>query len=210
MKMLDKKHVLACMAAGAVALGATSLSATSVSAGQTAIKAATPDGTQVKYRKHRNVRAQHVRDWRGQHHVRDWRAQQVDAFGNPITWPFAAAAGAATTAGTIVGGTLAGAGTATGAIIGGTAAALTGNPYGYHPYAYDPYGSYAYAPGTYSAPYGNASAYSDGAFDYAYPPQGLGVDIGHSYYNGFGSGAPASSDNCAVDAGYGRKDYSLC
>jgi hypothetical protein len=199
MKMLDKKHVLACMAAGAVALGATSLSATPVSASQTAVKAAAPDGvSQAKYRKHRNVRAQHVRDWRGQHYARDWRGQQVDAFGNPITWPFAAAAGAATAAGTIVGGTLAGAGTATGAIIGGTAAALTGNPYGYHPYAYDPYGSYAYAPGP------------DGAFDYAYAPQGLGVDIGHSYYNGFGSRAPASSDNCAVDAGYGRKDYSLC
>jgi len=80
-----------------------------------------------------------------------------------------------------------GIGAATGAIIAGGTAAVTGYPYGpyaYHnPYARDAYGSYAYAPG-------------------------WGRDIGHAYYNG--SAAPASQDNCAVDGGYGRKDYSMC
>ena len=81
----------------------------------------------------------------------------------------------------------------TAATVGGTAAALTGHPYG----PYGTYGSYAQVPG-YDA-YGS----------YNGAPGGFARDIGHSYYNGFGSPAPASQDNCAVDAGYGRKDYSL-
>jgi len=80
--------------------------------------------------------------------------------------------------------------TTTGAIVGGTTAAVTGYPYApyaYHrPYARDAYGSYAYA------------------------PEGLARDIGHAYYNYDGSPAPASQDTCAVDGGYGRKDYSMC
>ena len=106
----------------------------------------------------------------------------------PFGLPFAAAAGA----GAIAGGALA----TTGAIVGGTTAAVTGYPYG--PYAYSPYGnaygSYAYAP-----EYG---AYA------AYGYNGLSRDIGNGYYN-YGA-APASQENCAVDGGYGRLDYSQC
>jgi hypothetical protein len=106
---------------------------------------------------------------------------------NPLTWPFAAAQGAGAAAGAIVGGTA--------AAVGGTVGAATGYPYNGYPYG--GYGSYAYAPG-----YESSGSYS-------YAPGGFARDIGHSYYNGFGSPAPASQDNCAVDAGYGRKDYSL-
>jgi hypothetical protein len=109
---------------------------------------------------------------------------------NPLSWPFAAAEGAGLAAGAIVGGTA--------AAVGGTASALTGQPYYGHPYyPYGSYGSYAQAPGY------------DGYGSYNYAPGGFARDIGHSYYNGFGSPAPASQDNCAVDAGYGRKDYSV-
>jgi hypothetical protein len=110
-----------------------------------------------------------------------WQAQAA----NPLSWPFAAVEGAGLAAGAIVGGTA--------ATVGGTAAALTGHPYG----PYGTYGSYAQAPG-----YDAYGSYNDA-------PGGFARDIGHSYYNGFGSPAPASQDNCAVDAGYGRKDYSL-
>jgi hypothetical protein len=97
----------------------------------------------------------------------------------------------------------AGLGTA-GAIVGGTTAAVTGYPYGaYGNYGYAPrsvYGGYAYAPGYANAP------------DYRYAPGsygsfGFAPDIGNGYYNGFA--APASQDNCAVDAGYGRRDYAV-
>ena len=121
---------------------------------------------------------------------RDGWNQSWQAQANPLSWPFAAAEGAGLAAGAIVGGTA--------AAVGGTAAALTGQPYYGHPYyPYGTYGSYAYAPG------------HDAYGAYAAAPSGFARDIGHSYYNGFGSPAPASQDNCAVDAGYGRKDYSL-
>lgn len=117
------------------------------------------------------------------------RTQQFSRNWTPFDAPAAAVAGA----GAIAGGALA----TTGAIVGGTTAAVTGYPYG--PYAYSGHGygagaynSYAYAPEGYGA--------------YAYAPGGLGADRGHQFYNG--NAAPASQDNCAVDGGYGRLDYS--
>jgi hypothetical protein len=119
--MLNKKHILAVAAAGAVAFGATSLSAAPVLTNTAAIKAADADTmTQVRYKRHRT------------HHRVLRQSQNWGVFGAP----FAAAAGAAAV---------------TGAVVGGTTAALTGypyayGPYAYGPYAYDAYGSYAYAP----------------------------------------------------------------
>lgn len=161
--MLNKKHILAFAAAGAMALGATSVSAAPVLTGTTAIRAANTDGmTQVRYKRQKT-----------QHRVLQ-QSQNRDLLGAPV----AAAAGTAAV---------------TGAVVGGTAAALTGYPYAYDVYAYSrypygAYGSYAYAP----APTATF---------------GLAPDIGHRYYNGFA--APASQDNCAVDGGYGRLDYSV-
>ena len=119
--------------------------------------------------------------------------------------PFAAAEGAIGLGTAAVG---AGLGTA-GAVVGGTTAAVTGYPvqrlslrslWQLCLCAGGAYGSYAYAPGYANAP------------DYRYAPGSYGSlgfarDIGHGYYNGFA--APASQDNCAVDAGYGRLDYSV-
>jgi hypothetical protein len=114
------------------------------------------------------------------------RTQQFSRNWSPLDVPGAAVAGA----GAIAGGALA----TTGAILGGTTAAITGYPYGYSGYGFGAraYNSYGYAPGGYGA--------------YAYAPGGLAVDRGHQFYNGYA--APASQDNCAVDGGYGRLDYS--
>jgi hypothetical protein len=72
--MLNKKHVLAIAAAGAMMLGASSLSAAPVLSG-TAVKAANPDGmTQVRYKRSR-AQARVQQDW------------------GPFGAPFAAAAG---------------------------------------------------------------------------------------------------------------------
>jgi len=164
-KMLNKKHVLAIAAGGAMMLGASPLMAAPVVTGTAAIKAANTDGiTEVRHKHHKT----HARV----HQSRNW--QNAGPFGAP----FAAAAGV---------------GAATGAIVGG----VTGYPYGgygaYGGYPYGPYGnaygSYAYAPGPYGA-------------------YGLSRDIGNGYYNY--RAAPASQDNCAVDGGYGRLDYSQC
>jgi hypothetical protein len=123
---------------------------------------------------------------RYKHHRTHIRGQQLWTQQQSQNWgPFDAPAAAVAGAGAIAGGALA----TTGAIVGGTTAAVTGYPYGYGSYAYAPnaYGAYAYAPGPYS-------------------PGGFARDIGHQYYNG--AAAPASQDNCAVDGGYGRLDYS--
>ena len=112
-------------------------------------------------------------------HARLRQSQDWQAAG-PFGAPFAAAAGVGAATGAVVGGAL----STAGAVVGG----VTGYPYG--PYAYDnAYGSYAYAPN-----------------GYGYGGYGLSTDIGHAYYNG--GAAPASQDNCAVDGGYGRRDYS--
>ena len=173
------KHVVALAAAGALMLGATSISSAAPARSDTAAKAAGFAGTtHVRYRSHRPIRAQAARP-------QAW---------NPLALPFAAAAGA---------------GTVAGALVGNTTAAVTGYPYyGYGSYPYDGYRSYASAPGY---PY---NTYGDAYGSYAYAPGayggvGLGRDIGHSTYNGIGSTAPASQDNCAVDAGYGRRDYAI-
>jgi hypothetical protein len=191
---MTKKHVLAVAAAGALAFGATSLSAAPIASG-TAVKSAASDGvTQVKYKKHQaRHHAMRAGNWNGgyarnSNSGRDW--SQL----GPLGLPFAAAEGAVGLGAAAVG---AGLGTA-GAIVGGTTAAVTGYPYSGYPYG--AYGSYAYAPG-----YPNAPAY--GYAPGAYGSFGFAPDIGHGYYNGFA--APASQDNCAVDGGYGRRDYSL-
>jgi len=166
--MLNKKHVLAVAAGGALMLAASPLMAAPVLSNAAAVKNADTDGiTQVRY-KHRKSQARlQQQNWQG---------------AGPFGLPFAAAAGA----GAVAGGALA----TGGAIVGGT---VTGYPYG--PYASYPYGNgygaYAYAPN-----------------GYGYGGYGFSNDIGHGYYNG--SAAPASQDNCAVDAGYGRLDYSQC
>jgi hypothetical protein len=183
---MTKKHVLAAAAAGALMVGATSLSAAPLTSSGTALKSATSDGvTQVKYRKHQaRHHAMRTRNWNGGQNWSQW---------GPLGLPFAAAEGAVGLGAAAVG---AGLGTA-GAIVGGTTAAVTGYPYSGYPYGH--YGSYAYAPG--------------GVYErYAYAPRAYGTfgfapDIGHGYYNGFT--APASQDNCAVDAGYGRLDYAV-
>jgi hypothetical protein len=194
---MTKKHVLAAAAAGALALGATSLSAAPAAAG-TALKSAASDGvTQVKYKKHQaRHHAMRARNWNS---GRDWSQW------GPFGLPFAAAEGAIGLGTAAVG---AGLGTA-GAVVGGTTAAVTGYPYSGYPYGH--YGSYAYAPGGAYGSYAYAPGYAN-APDYRYAPGSYGSfgfarDIGHGYYNGFA--APASQDNCAVDAGYGRLDYSV-
>jgi hypothetical protein len=192
--MSTTKHVLAAAAAGALALGATSLSAAPI-ASDTALKSAASDGvTQVKYKKHQaRHHAMRARNWNGGY-ARNWNSGRDWSQWGPFGLPFAAAEGAVGLGAAAVG---AGLGTA-GAIVGGTTAAVTGYPYSGYPYG--AYGSYAYAPG-----YANAPAY--GYAPGAYGRFGLAPDIGHGYYNGFA--APASQENCAVDAGYGRRDYSL-
>jgi hypothetical protein len=191
---MTKKHVLAAAAAGALALGATSLSAAPIASG-TALKSAAPDGvTQVKSKKHQaRHHAMRARHWDGGY-ARNWNSGNNWSQWGPFGLPFAAAEGAVGLGAAAVG---AGLGTA-GAIVGGTTAAVTGYPYAGYPYG--AYGSYAYAPGYAKAP------------DYRYAPGsygsfGFAPDIGHGYYNGFA--APASQDNCAVDGGYGRRDYSV-
>jgi len=193
---MTKTHVLAAVAAGAVMVGATSLSAAPLAANGTALRSAAPDGvTQVKYKKHRaRHHAMRTGNWNGAY-AGNWNGARDWSRGGPFGLPFAAAEGAAGLGAAAVG---AGLGTA-GAIVGGTTAAVTGYPYSGYPYG--TYGSYAYAPG-----------YAYGSYAYApgtYGSFGLAPDIGHSYYNGFGSPAPASQDNCAVDGGYGRRDYSI-
>jgi hypothetical protein len=129
----------------------------------------------------------HYKKHKAQHrvmHQRNWNAANAQDPGL-LGVPFAAAQGAVGLGAAAVGTGLGIAGD----VVGGTAAAVTGYPY---------YGSYGYAPGAYA--YAPGYAYGGG------PAWGLSPDIGHSYYNGVG--APASQDNCAVDAGYGRRDYS--
>jgi hypothetical protein len=200
---MTKTHVLAAVAAGALALGAPSLSAAPMASG-TAVKSATSDGvTQVKSKKHQ-ARHHSMRVRSSDSYARSWNGRQDWSQWGPFGLPFAAAEGAIGLGTAAVG---AGLGTA-GAIVGGTTAAVTGYPYTGYPYgAYgrygyapgDVFGSYAYAPGYANAP---ATRYAPGS----YGSFGFAPDIGHGYYNGFA--APASQDNCAVDAGYGRLDYS--
>jgi hypothetical protein len=176
---MTKKHVLALAAAGTMVLGATSLSSAEDIFYNSGGVSPTTAYNEVTPRKAQRAKYRHSRDLRAR---QDWRAQSD----NPLTWPFAAAAGAVGTAG---------------AIVGGAASVLPGY-YPYSGYSREAYGSYAYAPGAHDGAYGAQASYP-------YAPGGVSRDIGHSYYNGFGSQAPASSDNCAVDAGYGRKDYSV-
>ncbi|HKA71167.1 MAG TPA: hypothetical protein VKE26_05140 [Xanthobacteraceae bacterium] len=183
--MLNKKHVLAIAAGGAMMLGASPLIAAPVPSGTAALKAANADGiTEVRY-KHRKP-----------HHKSQARLMQNWRHAGPTGAPYAAAAGVGAATGAVVGGALA----TTGAVVGGA----TGYPYGYgYPYRYG-YGAYASNPyGAYGNAY-NSYAYAPGA----YGAYGLSRDIGNGFYN-YGA-APASQDNCAVDGGYGRLDYSQC
>jgi hypothetical protein len=192
--MFAKKTTLACATAVGLALGATSLSAQPLdyTGSQTGPRTETGVGsTPMRYKTHRkHARVQrHVRA----HQRHGYLAQPRQSYGL-LDAPFAAVEGV----GAATGAALAGAG----AVIGGTTAAVTGYPYwsannyggsygGNYGYAPSPYGSYAYAPG----------AYASG------PYYGWAADRGHQYYNG--AAAPASQDNCAVDGGYGRLDYSI-
>ncbi|MFL4968796.1 MAG: hypothetical protein ACJ8EU_08730 [Xanthobacteraceae bacterium] len=182
---MTKKHVLATVAAGALMLGATSLSAAPITSGASVKPAASDGVTQVKYKKHQaRHHAMRARSWNGGGEWSQW---------GPLGLPFAAAEGAVGLGTAAVG---AGLGTA-GAIVGGTTAAVMGYPYSGYPYG--AYGSYGYAPRDVYGSY----AYAPGP----YRSFGFAPDIGHGYYNGFA--APASQDNCAVDGGYGRRDYSV-
>jgi len=186
---MSMKHVLAAAAAGALIIGAAPLSAGPLHQDVTAMKAAASNSiTNVHYRTYRKSQARVTRG-------RNWNAA------GPLALPSAAAGGAVGLGAAAVG---TGLGIASG-VVGGTAAAVTGYPYGYASYGnpYGAYGAYGYAPDAYGS-----YAYSPG---YNSAPGFVGGrDIGHSYYNGFGSPEPASQDNCAVDAGYGKKDYSQC
>lgn len=195
--MFAKKTTLACATAVGLGLGATSLSAqpAAYTGSQTGPRTEAGVGvTPTRYKNHRaHARVQkHVRA----HQQHGYLAQPQQSYGL-LDAPFAAVEGV----GAATGAALAGAG----AVIGGTAAAVTGYPYwstnAYGSYGYAPraYGSYAYAPGYAYAP----SAYAPGP----YQSYGWAADRGHQYYNG--AAAPASQDNCAVDGGYGRLDYSI-
>jgi hypothetical protein len=197
---MTKKHVLAAVAAGALALGTTSLSAAPIASG-TSVKAAASDGvTQVRYKKNqarhhamrtRNWNGAYARNWNGRY-ARSWNGGHRWSQWGPFGLPFAAAEGAVGLGAAAVG---AGLGTA-GAIVGGTTAAVTGYPYAGYPYG--AYGTYRYAPSAYGS-----YAYAPGRYgSFAFAP-----DRGHGFYNGFA--APASQDNCAVDGGYGRLDYAV-
>lgn len=198
---VTKKRVLAAAAAGAMMLGATQLSS-----------AESMRGT-FRGKSELSAASKHVKHVRSHRYV----TERAPVYGSPrwqnagpLALPFAAVEGAGAVAGAAIG--------TAGAIVGGTTAAVTGGPYagypfGYagYPYGYNSYNSYAYAPNGY-----NSYAYAPGAYGAydayaAYPAGGYGLsrDIGHSFYNGVGSPAPASQDNCAVDGGYGRKDYSI-
>jgi len=193
---MTKKLVLVAAAAGALAVGAAPSTAAPVHADSTAIKAAPGGVTQVHYQKHRTVRHQVLRERGRNAAAQTWGPNAAVQTWGPAGLPFAAAEGAVELGAAAVGTGLGIAGN----VVGGTAAALTGTRYGY-----GAYGTYDYAPGAYGS-----YAYAPGYAGYGYAPaSGLGHDIGHSYYNGSGSPAPASQDNCAVDGGYGRKDYSL-
>lgn len=202
---MTKKHVFAA-AAGALMLGTTALSAAPMQSNGTLEQGASSGATKVHDRTHRTMRHHASRSREGvraadmnQAYQGQWDNRTYQGQWGPFGLPFAAAQGAAELGTAAVG---AGLGTA-GAVVGGTVGALTGYPYGY-----GAYGSYGYVPGDSYASYG----YAPGAYGYAPGSSGsvgLGRDIGHSYYNGFGSPAPASQDNCAVDGGYGRKDYSV-
>lgn|SRR5262245_2706628 len=190
--MFAKKTTLACATAVGLALGATSLSAQPLdyTGSQNGPRTEAGAGSApMRYKSHRrHARVQkHVRA----HQQHSYLAQPRPSYGL-LDAPFAAVEGV----GAATGAALAGAG----AVIGGTTAAVTGYPYwsanayGGHygnPYAPAAYGSYAYTPG----------AYAPG------PYYGWAADRGHQYYNG--AAAPASQDNCAVDGGYRRLDYSI-
>lgn len=187
--MFAKKTTLVCATAVGLALGATSLSAQPLdySGSQNGPRTeAGVDSTPMRYKAHRkHARVQkHVRA----HQRHSYLTQPQRSYGL-LDAPFAAVEGV----GVATGAALAGAG----AVIGGTTAAVTGYPY----WSTNAYGSYGYAPGAYGS-----YAYAPGA----YPPgpnYGWAADRGHQYYNG--AAAPASQDNCAVDGGYGRLDYSI-
>jgi len=189
MPNLVKKHVLIATA-GALMLGTSAVSATGIRPNDSSTATVTRHRTHHAMR-HYGVRARGVAR-------ADRYAPGYAAYPGPLGLPFAAAQGAVDLGTAPVGAGLG----AAGAVVGGTTSALTGNPYGYYGYygygnyPYGSYGSYAYAP-----EYGYAPG--------SYGSVGLGRDIGHSYYNGFGSPAPASQDNCAGDGGYGRKDYAI-
>ena len=180
MSHMTKKHVLA-LAAGALLLATTAASAGPVR--DSVRMSANPDGVRQVHYKTSQVKKQRVL----RHQALRARVNTV-GYRNPLGLPFAAAAGAGTVAGAVIGG----AANTAGAVIGGTTGVLTGYPY-------DPiYGGYAYAgPG-----HGSYALVPEASF-------GLGVDRGHSFYNGLGAPAPASQDNCAVDGGYGRRDYAI-
>jgi hypothetical protein len=178
--MLNKKTMLACAASAGVAFGATSLSAQPMAYNGSQTGLRTEAGAGRTQMRYRTHR-KHARV----HQRQGFVAQPRQSYGL-LDAPFAAIEGV----GVATGAALAGAG----AVIGGTTATVTGYPYwstnayGSYAYALGAYGSYAYAPGPYQS-------------------DGLTVDRGHQFYNG--AAAPASQDNCAVDAGYGRLDYSI-
>jgi hypothetical protein len=188
--MFAKKTTLACATAVGLVLGATSLSAQPAAYTESQTGPRTEAGvgvTPMRYQTHR--KHAHVQKHVRAHQRHGYLAQPRQSYGL-LDAPFAAVEGVGATTGAALAGA--------GAVIGGTTAAVTGYPYwstnAYGSYGYAPnaYGSYAYAPG----------AYAPG------PYSGWAADRGHQYYNG--AAAPASQDNCAIDGGYGRLDYSQC
>ena len=182
MPNMTTKHALVAATAGTMMLGVTSLSAAPIQSDGTALKATDSNGvTRTHYRAQRIPR-HHAARVKDEARLQNWNQNYSRAQNwNQNNWTRNWGPFGLPFA------AAEGLAATTGAIVGGATAAVTGYPYGpyaYHnPYARDAYGSYAYAPG-------------------------WGRDIGHAYYNG--SAAPASQDNCAVDGGYGRKDYSMC
>lgn len=183
---MTKKHVLAAAATTVLIVGATPLSAASIHRDGTAMTAGRSGVANMDNRTYRAASRQ-----------RNFRAAQSQN-GGPLGAPLTAAQGIGTAA----------AGTGL-AIAGGAAATAAGYRYGYPAYGGAAYGPPAYGDAYASPGYRRAAYVPSGAYSsYAYSPAVLSTDIGHSFYNGFGSPAPASQDNCAVDGGYGRRDYS--
>ena len=200
MRNMTKKHVLALTAAGAVIAGATSLPAASPASARGVKSTDAAAAMPMRHRTHRVAHRSTIRTQNGlaagAQNADNWNAQSLNQ-PRSAGWPAATAANLGSEA--AIGG-----GTVSGPVIGGTAAAVTGYPYGTYGY---PYANGAYA----RYPYGGYGAYRS----YAYAPEyaasaGFARDIGHSAYNRIGAPEPASQDNCAIDGGYGRKDYSQC
>jgi len=180
MRNMTKKHVLALTAAGAVIAGATSLPAASPASARGVKSTDAAAAMPMRHRTHRVAHRSTIRTQNG----------------------LAAGAQNAETAANLGSEAAIGGGTVSGPVIGGTAAAVTGYPYGTYgyPYAYGAYARY---------PYGGLGYGAYGSYASA-PGYGFARDIGHNAYNGIGAPEPASQDNCAIDGGYGRKDYSQC